>query len=445
MISQVIEGSYFTARDCDQVDFNQDALICIDSEGIISRIVNHDDPKFGEVRRQAEAQNILTRLSDSQYILPGLIDLHVHAPQWAQAGLALDRPLNEWLNTYTFPLEAKFSDVNFARRVYSQLIMELLANGTTTVMFFGTIFNESNLLLAKQCAQLGLRGYIGKVAMDNPDQTPEYYRDLSAKQALLNTEEFIFAIQELQSKVGGTLVPVITPRFVPSCTDDLLAGLGRLAHKYDLPVQSHCSESDWEHGYAMARFKMTDAQVLDHFGLLTERSVMAHTTMLDHDDVDLFKARGTAIAHCPISNAFFGNAVLPTKRILKNGNKVGLGTDISGGYSPSLYRNMQQAVMASQMLEDGVDQTIVADHRGVTDSRISIKNAFYLATLGGAKALHLNAGAIKVGCKADMQVINKRTSLIETQADDIFEQLIYQTERSDIKQVFIGGTLVYQN
>lgn len=445
MISQVIEGSYFTARDCDQVEFNQDALICVDGDGLITRIVAHDDADFGRVRREAENAEKLTRLADTQYLLPGLIDLHVHAPQWAQAGLALDRPLNEWLNTYTFPLEAKFSDVNFALRVYSKLIMELLANGTTTVMFFGTIFNESNLILAKQCAQLGLRGYIGKVAMDNPDQTPEYYRDLSAKQALIGTETFIDAIQELQATTGSTLVPVITPRFVPSCTDELLKGLGHLAQKYDLPIQSHCSESDWEHQYAQERFGMSDAQVLDHFGLLTDRSVMAHGTLLGDDAAALFRQRGTAVAHCPISNAYFGNAVLPTKRLLRSGNRVGLGTDLSGGYSPSLYRNMQQAVMASQMLQDGVDQRIAASKRGVTDSRISIKNAFYLATLGGARALQLNAGEIAVGCRADFQVIHKRASLIDTAPDDLFEQLIYQTDRSDIQQVFIGGTLVYQN
>ncbi|KRM12764.1 guanine deaminase [Paucilactobacillus suebicus] len=445
MNSQVIEGTYYSSVSCDQIKYAEDALICVDETGIIQRIVNHDDPQYGKIRRQADQNNSLTILASDEYLLPGLIDLHVHAPQWAQAGLALDKPLNEWLNTYTFPLESKFSDLNFSRRVYSQLVMEMVANGTTTVMFFGTIFNESNLVLAKQCSKFGLRGFIGKVAMDNPEQTPEYYRDLSAKQALLSTEEFIFAINELQAKNGGTLVPVITPRFVPSCTDELLAGLGKLAQKYDLPIQSHCSESDWEHNYAKERFKMHDAEVLDHFGLLTDRSVMAHGTMIDENDQQLFYKRQAAVAHCPISNVYFGNSVFPTKRMLEHGNKVGLGTDISGGYSPSLYRNMQQAVMSSQMLQDGVDQSISSNNRGVNNSRISIKNAFYLATRGGAEALHLKTGSIEVGMQADFQIVKSRLALLKIDPNDQFERLIYQTDRNDIKQVFIGGKLVYQN
>lgn len=444
MYSQVVEGSYFSAVDCDSITHGLNSLICVDKRGVIERIVDDTDDNFGRIRRQAEVDNVLVRLADDECVLPGFVDLHVHAPQWAQAGLALDRPLNEWLNTYTFPLESKFSDLNFARRVYSQLIMELLANGTTTVMFFGTIFNESNLALAKLCAQLGLRSYIGKVAMDNPDQTPDYYRDISARQAILGTEEFIDAIQELRGQTGATLVPVITPRFVPSCTDELLAGLGKLARKYDLPVQSHCSESDWEHHYVQERFHMRDAQVLDHFGLLTDRAVMAHGTMLNSDDRQLFLCNQTAIAHCPISNVYFGNAVFPVKRALRDGNKMGLGTDISGGYSPSLYQNIQQAVMSSQMLQDGVDQSIDAANRGVDGSRISVKNAFYLATLGGARSLHLNVGVIEPGYRADFQIIKQRRTFFQSHGEGQFERLMYQTQRSDIQRVFVGGKLVYQ-
>lgn len=157
---------------------------------------------------------------------------------------------------------------------------------------------------------------------------------------------------------------MITPRFVPSCTDGTLAGLGKLAQKYDLPIQSHVSESNWEHQYAIDRFGIHDAEVLDRFGLLTDKTVLAHGTQLTEADAKLLHERGTALAHCPISNAYFGNGVLPVKQLLAAGNEVGLGTDISGGYSPSLYDNIRHAVALSQVRTDGVTN---ADH-GAPDS-----------------------------------------------------------------------------
>ncbi|GAY74002.1 guanine deaminase [Lentilactobacillus kosonis] len=444
MYLQVIEGNYFTSADRESIYAGEDALICIDQGGKIARIVKKEASDFSEVRQAALIQSKLHQLSNDERLLPGFIDLHVHAPQWPQAGLALDKPLNDWLNTYTFPLEAKYKDVEFATPVYADLMQNLLANGTTTAMIFGTVYNDSNLELAKQAVSSGLRAFIGKVAMDNPDETPEYYRDFSAEQALEDTEIFIEKILAMQANSETTIFPVITPRFVPSCTDELLAGLGNLARRYDLPVQSHCSESDWEDQYVLDRFHKRDAEVLDYFGLLTDKSVMAHGTQLSNSDLDLFKNRQTAVAHCPISNAYFGNAVFPTNVALANGNKVGMGSDISGGYSPSIYKNMQQSVMASQMLTDGVDRRQAENVRGAGNSRISMKTAFYLATRGGAEALHIPTGAIEVGYQADFQVVKLHSDYLTNDRDDEFEQLMYQTERADICQVIVGGKQVYQ-
>lgn len=333
-------------------------------------------------------------------------------------------------------MEAKFTDLQFAEKVYRNLIQTLLANGTTTGLFFGSIDNGANLVLAKICAEYGQRAFIGKVAMDNVEQTPDYYRDESSNKALDDTEAFIHAMQELQQTTKTTLTPVITPRFVPSCTDETLLGLGKLAKKYDLPIQSHCSESIWEDQYAIDRFNMRDAEVLNHFGLLTDKSVMAHGTQLSNTDLDLFKKTQTAIAHCPISNVYFGNSVLPVKKAYQKQVKIGLGTDISGGFSPSIYRNMQQAIMSSQMLQE----------TGVDNSRISATNAFYLATVGGAKALHLPTGQIKTGFQADFQIVqDKFAKVASSQPAAVLERLIYQTEAADIQQVYVSGKLVHHN
>ena len=117
-------------------------------------------------------------------LLPSFIALHIHTPQWPQAGLALDDELSHWLNSFTFPLESKYKDINYAREVYTNLVKKLLANGTTSAMYFGTIHNESTLELAKICANLGQRGFVGKVVMDDETMNPDFYRDNSTKEAI---------------------------------------------------------------------------------------------------------------------------------------------------------------------------------------------------------------------------------------------------------------------
>lgn len=444
MANLIIRGSYFTSKDMNEVEFHEDYLICVDHSGTITRTISPTSSEYLQEINKARQADHLIELKANQYLLPGFIDLHVHAPQWPQAGLALDLPLADWLNHYTFPLEAKFADFHYAHLVYQDFVHELLSQGTTTALMFGTIHNEANLELARQSVTQGLRAFVGQVVMDNPEQTPEYYRNRSAANALQATEQFIQSIFELARQTTATVVPVITPRFVPSCSDEVLAGLGQLAEKYDLPIQSHLSESNWEHNYAIERFGIHDTAVMDHFHLLTEKSVMAHGTQLTDPDLGILRQRGTTIAHCPLSNIYFGNGVLPVKKLLARGNRVGLGTDISGGYSASLYHNIRQAVKSSQMLTDGVDSSQPSTERGVKNSRITMANAFYLATVGGAGALKLKSGQIRPGFQADFQIVNGHQSLMKLSSADVFQRLMYQTEQQDIQSVYVAGEKVYE-
>lgn len=439
---KIIKGSFFTSRTDKEVYFVKDALIETDDNGEITKIINPADQDYQRTLEDAKENKQLVETRDDEYVLPGFIDLHVHAPQWPQAGLALDQPLNEWLEQYTFPLEAKYQDLEFARKSYRHLTRNLVKNGTTTALYFGTIHEDANLILAEECQHVGQRAFIGQVVMDNPEQTPKYYRDSSTKEALNKTIDFIKQIRTLYQD-SDLIQPVVTPRFVPSCTDEALEGLGQIAKKFDVLVQSHCSESDWEHGYAIERFGKTDTEVLKQYGLLNEKSVMAHGTLLTEANMDTFKDEKAAIAHCPISNAYFGNAVLPTRKLLEKKIKVGIGTDISGGFSSSMYRNIQQALISSRMLEDGVNAQKPAAERGVAGARISAKQAFYMATIGGAEALHIRAGQIKVGFKADLQIVRDELSAISSNASrDVFERLMYQTNADNISKVFVSGKLV---
>ncbi len=398
MYNKIFKGTAFTSQSSSEVSILKDAIFCINNSGEIEKIYHSSDIEYQNVLENFKDKANFYEIPDNHYFLPGFIDLHIHAPQWAQIGTALDAPLNDWLQTHTFPLESKFSELSFAKKVYEDLVKNLIKNGTTTVMYFATIHEESSFLLAKICNELGQRGLVGKVVADASETNPDYYRDASSEEAIFETETFINKVQLLnQSSIQG-IYPVITPRFIPSCSSQVLEKLGDLAKQYNVHVQSHCSESDWEHNYVKNRFNKNDAQVLHDFKLLTEKTVMAHCGHLSDSDASLLSKQGTSIVHCPISNAYFGDGVTSIKRFSQDYDvNIALGTDISGGYSPSIYQNIRQAVMSSRMLESGVDTTKAPQERGVSESRITLQEAFYFATVGGGKALGLNLGKLEEG------------------------------------------------
>ncbi|UYO03412.1 guanine deaminase [Paenibacillus sp. PSB04] len=447
---QLFRGTAFSSKSSKEIEILKDHLFCIHEDGKIEKIVAPEDADYQVLLDAYQGKDNFYSLAEGQYILPGFIDLHVHAPQWAQSGTALDIPLYDWLNTYTFPLESKFSDLDFAQEVYDDLVRTLLANGTTTALYFATIHKESSLLLARICAERGQRGLVGKVVMDDPEQNPENYRDADTKAALADTEEFILAVKALSKTVKQGVFPVVTPRFIPSCTDEALQGLGELAEKYDAYVQSHCSESDWAHGYVRDRFRKNDTYALHDFGLLRDKSVMAHCNFLSDDDADLFAETGTAVAHCPISNAYFANSVIPVAHLHEKGVEIGLGTDISGGFSPSLFDNIRQAVMSSRMLEDGVNPALPAEDRGVPGSRITVNEAFYLATAGGGESLSLPVGRIQENYAWDVQIIDTKLPsaklpIFDPNEDlnDVFQKMLYLTRPENIREVWVQGEKVH--
>ncbi len=442
---KVIKASFFHSPEYGCIEFLKQALVFVSSDGIISKVIRQDDENYLELLDKHSKDNHFFDFKD-KILLPGFIDLHIHAPQWPQAGLALDDELSYWLNSFTFPLESKYQDLDYAREVYSDLVKTLLANGTTSAMYFGTIHNEATLELAKICASYGQRGFVGKVVMDDKTMNPDFYRDNSTKEAIENTEKFIIDVQTLAKDVFQGVYPVITPRFVPSCTDNALLELGKLAKKYNCYIQSHCSESDWEHNFVIDRFGKRDSEVLDQFGLLTDKSIMAHGNFIDSDDADIFKKKKSSVCHCPISNSYFANAVFPVNQLKKQGLNICLGTDISGGFSPSLYDNIKHTVMASRMLNDGVDNKLSADNRGTNNARVSVFEAFYLATTGGGEALKLPLGIFKEGYICDFQVIdinspnNKLPNFLDNEEDKhLLQKILYLSTSENIREVWVQG------
>jgi guanine deaminase len=278
--------------------------------------------------------------------------------------------------------------------------------------------------------------------MDHRDACPDFYRDASASEALAQTRELMAYITELRSDL---VTPVVTPRFTPACSDELLAGLGAIAQTTGCHVQTHCSESDWQHGHAQTRFGVSDLAALDGFGLIGRRSVLAHGNFITETDMERLASRGGSVAHCPYSNVYFANAVFPLRSALAKGLRVGLGTDIAGGPSASMFESMRMALVAARLLESGVDPGLRAPERGSPNTRIDTRTAFYLATAGGGDALDLRVGRFAPGYVFDAIQIDPSAPAgtirlwDETDDDLILQTILMTASRPNVVAVWTAG------
>lgn len=444
-MSFVIRTTVMQTPAPDRLEVLHDVVIAVDERGTIEAVEGADSTVGRAWSARASA---VIAPPPGSVLLPGLIDLHVHAPQWPQLGTGLDLPLERWLFDYTFPLEARYADLAFARSVWADLVPTLLAHGTTTAVYFATVDVDATTALAQAAVRAGQRSFVGRVAMDDPAGTPPWYRDASAAAGVAASARSIDEIVAIDAG-RGLVRPIITPRFTPACTDELLGGLGSLAATTGTLVQTHVSESDWAHGHALARFGVTDTVALDGFGLVRQGTVLAHADHVTNADAVLIRDRGAGIAHCPLSNAYFANAVLPVRRLLAAGTAIGLGTDVAGGASPSLLRQVHEAVTMSRLLEDGIDPSSPAGDRGVAGSAIDATRAFWLATMGGATILGLPIGLIEPGRRFDAVLVDttsRRGSLrVWPDLDDAartFEKVVRLAGPTDIVGVWVDGRRV---
>ncbi|MEL0292162.1 MAG: guanine deaminase [Alphaproteobacteria bacterium] len=438
-MADIYRANFFHSPAKGQIERVDDAFLLI-KDGAIASVVTSQEHRWQELQNEPA-----TDLRDQGFLLPGFVDLHIHAPQFPQLGQALDVPLEVWLQTHTFPLEARYKDLDYADGVYRTLVRTLLANGTTTAMYFATIHNPASLRLAEICLEMGQRALVGRVAMDLADECPDFYRDASAEESVALTEEFIAAVPGLAGNHTGLVKPVITPRFIPSCSDKALQGLGDMAHRTGAHVQTHCSESDWEHGHVLARCGKTDTEALAEFGLLGRHTILAHSNFITDDDMDMIRKRGAGVAHCPLSNVYFSNAVFPLRRALEKGLHVGLGTDISGGPSASLLDSVRMSIAASRMMEDGVDAKSQAGERGTPDSRIDFRTAFWLATRGGGEALDLPVGCFTPGNQFDAILVRLPEEYHgdeDAAGDALLQKIVMLATRESIHATFVAGRLV---
>ncbi len=328
-------------------------------------------------------------------ITPGFIDTHIHYPQTDMIG-SYGEQLLTWLNTYTFPEESKFSDKAHARDVADRFLKELLRNGTTTALVFGTVHKVSVDAFFEASEVHNLRMICGKVMMDR--NAPDYLTD-TPESSYQESKELIDTWHN-----KGRLHYAITPRFAPTSSDEQLKLAGKLLSEYDdVYLHTHLSENKDECAWVQELFPDSKnyLDVYDQHKLLSERSVFAHGIHLCDSEYHRLHETGSAISFCPTSNLFIGSGLFKLNKAEEHKVNVGLGTDVGGGTSFSLLQTMNEAYKVIQLQNEN----------------LSPIKSLYLATLGGAKALRLEdkIGNLAVGTEADFLILDtKGTPLLES-------------------------------
>ncbi|KAL8904213.1 MAG: hypothetical protein Q9207_003425 [Kuettlingeria erythrocarpa] len=331
-------------------------------------------------------------------------DTHTHAPQLPNTGLFGNSTLLSWLTTYTFPLESSLRSLPTATRIYTRAVASTLLHGTTTAAYHATIHPAATNLLADICLSRGQRAFVGRVCMDCESTCPDFYRDESVETGMRDTKAVVEHIRSIDPK-GEIVHPILTPRFAPSCTAASLSSLGQLAKDENLPIQTHISENKGEVELVRKMFpeRSSYTDVYDHYGLLGDKTILAHAVHLSDEEVELVNRRGAGVAHCPLSNMSLGSGIAPVRAMLDKGVKVGLGTDVSGGGSSSVLVAAREAAGVSRLLS--VFQK--GEEKEKERVKLGVEECLYLATRGGAEVLGLAAkvGAFEVGMQWDAQMV----------------------------------------
>lgn len=371
-------------------------------------------------------------------IIPGLVDLHLHAPQFAYRGLGMDLDLIDWLNTVTFPEEAKYAHVAYAQKAYELFVDTLRSTATTRMAVFGTVHSEATVQLARLLSEAGFGAYVGKVNMDR--NAPDSLREESAAASYRETLDYLQKLSTLKSlgKISDRVKPILTPRFVPSCTPQLMENLGELAGEQHLPVQSHLSESKREIAWVKELepgFENYGA-VYAAYGMMgnPHPSIMAHCIWSDEKEVEMMRRGGVYVAHCPQSNTNLASGIAPVRHYLETGLHVGLGTDVAGGYSHSVLRTMADAIQASKLYFRCVDES---------KKPLTLPEVFYLGTLGGGSFFG-KVGTFEKGYEADAVILDDsaiKTGYEMTLSQRI-ERAVYLSEYCRVTAKYVAGQRV---
>ncbi|KAF7725531.1 hypothetical protein EC973_009561 [Apophysomyces ossiformis] len=438
----VFHGTLVHSLSLTQLEIITDGVLVVDQKGVITQLERNIKDLDAFLTSLAGPHKV-HRLEPHQFLLPGLIDTHAHAPQFVFAGSGMDLPLLEWLNTYVFKVESKFQSVEYAEHAYTKVVNAFLKRGTTTCSWFATTHLQASQTLVDVVERLGQRAYVGKVNMDQ--NSPDYYIE-TTENSLRDTRAFI----EYTQKKSDLVTPVITPRFAITCSSKLLKGLGDLAKEYNVPIQTHLCETRNEIDFTMSLFPESAnyTAIYDDNGLLNEKAYMAHCVHMKDEEIALLAERQTGVSHCANSNFSLHSGVCDVRRLIDGGLKVGLGTDVAGGFSPSILDAIRSTFIASKTVKIMQQENM---HRVGEKEYVPLNPAelLYLATLGGAKVLGLEdkVGSFAVGKAFDALWVNLAENgpvdlLGYETPQEMLEKFLFNGSEQSLLHVFVQGRRV---
>ena len=362
-------------------------------------------------------------------LIPAMNDMHVHAPQYRNQGMAMDEELLPWLQNYTFPEELKYADTAYAERMYRHFVHDLWRHGTMRVVAFASIHLDSTRLLMRLLDKAGMGGRVGKVNMNRncPEGLQESVDDaLKACKTLVDEFE----------REDALVLPIVTPRFIPSCTPEMLEACGEMARRYDLPIQSHLSENKNEIAWVkeLEPESRHYADAYDRYGLLGQTpTVMAHCVWTDGEELEMLRQRGVMVAHCPTSNFNVASGLAPIRRFLDAGIPVGLGSDVSGGHDFSIFRMMVYAIQVSKMHYQ----------RDKSCKFLTLSEAFWIATKSAGRFFG-QVGSFEPGYDFDALVIDDSDLVIDTGYSLLqrLERFVYIGDDRHITARYCQGRLI---
>ncbi|KWU44150.1 Metallo-dependent hydrolase [Rhodotorula sp. JG-1b] len=443
---RVFHGTLIHSLSLTEIEYLENALLGVDEHGVIAFLDNAVS-SAADVDQRLEAHGWsrqdaqVVEMKRGEFLMPGLIDTHTHAPQYLNLGYGQQYELLDWLDNLTFPAEAKFADASYARRVYDSVVERVISTGTTTCCWYGTI-HATTKLLAAVCHRRGQRAFVGKCNMDR--NSADYYQEESAQKSLEATEDYVSWVRTHCDSPSATATqtaapsktprrstalvqPILTPRFAISCSDVLMSGLGDMMDRDpDLPLQTHLAENPAEVEFALSLYPGIESYTAayDRFRLLRPNTVLAHCVFLSSLELDLIKARQSGISHCANSNFNLRSGTARVADMLDKGIKVSLGTDNSGGTAIGILSAIRSASTCSKTIifhernqpkNENHSSSKVVNVDGISrpsgffaSTHLSVETLFYLATLGGAQVCNLEdrIGNFVVGKEFDALLVH---------------------------------------
>ena len=394
-------------------------------------LVLEDDGTIREVLSRAPERPEGRPVCDfgDSLILPSFADLHLHAPQYPMLGMGMDLPLLDWLKTYTFRTEARFADRDYARRVYRSLARELIANGTTRVAMFSSLHTEATWILMEELERAGVTGFVGKVNMDRDSGDELRETTEESERETLRWLDGCSAFSRVR--------PILTPRFTPSCTDELMAWLGRLAEERGLPVAVP-SEREQPPRSRCAAPHPDCAQYWENLREIRpvkDRTLKAHCVYSDGRERAAMRESGVWAVHCADSNFNICSGVAPVRKLLDDGVQVALGSDIAGGAQLAMSQVIAMSIRASKVKR--IEENWETDF-------LTVAEGYYLGSAAGARYFGAKGG-FAPGDRLHAIVVNdgslpepvRPLSLTER-----FERAIYGMTKENITAVWSEGKRV---